>query len=599
MSDYLSLTNYNYYDIITKTNKLLTVEELLDEVQYPLNKIYFDKLFYHIENDKWIYINEEMLKWMGFNNIDKRDNKKHYINLLKENFIDNNEYNILNSIKFKEFLCGNNFHIENNNINLHNKTKHLIISPDCFKQSLMLLKTKKSKEIRNYYIELEKIFKFYLKYQTEYQKYLTNKVQKQLEQEKNKNEEITQLFINPKPLTLGQYIYVVSSIAYFKYNIFKIGMTTNIYDRLKIYQIGRIQNEKFEYVYILRCHNAKWVEKYIFALLEQFQYIENNKVVNEVYQIHFDVLEKIFKIIEENEYNNIYNINNLIEQYPLLCNNKSKQFDEVAIFNKNEYLLNKYNMYEENKLDKYYQNAESRSKLTNEIINEEFEKYKFRIISDYTGKCDDQYEFECLSIFKHKFSMTYSHAITIKERGCYFCTKHGILDQVPIYRYHKDTYIFDKKYLKFEDIKNDNPEIKFQMIKNNIREKRWLCNVNGYIYSILSPDNGNKLNLEKELTNIEKEIINILDINYNSMKNKVLDQYQSYIYIIDNENKQIKKVNNNYTYISNNVYYKNGKNKINRKIISKKINTNKEYAGYIWTTNLDKDKYFNYEIISI
>lgn len=43
-----------------------------------------------------------------------KKNKQDYFNLLKENSI----------------------------INTHNKVKHLIVSPDCFKQSLMLLKTK-------------------------------------------------------------------------------------------------------------------------------------------------------------------------------------------------------------------------------------------------------------------------------------------------------------------------------------------------------------------------------------------------------------------------------------------------------------------------
>ena len=72
-------------------------------------------------------------------------------------------------------------HLENTEINDHNKTKHLIISPKCFKKTLMLIRTTKSSEIRKYYIELEDIFKDYLKYQTNYQK---------LENEKNLNKHI-------------------------------------------------------------------------------------------------------------------------------------------------------------------------------------------------------------------------------------------------------------------------------------------------------------------------------------------------------------------------------------------------------------------------
>ena len=49
------------------------------------------------------------------------------------------------------------------NFNQHNRAMHIIVSPDCFKESLMLMNTKRAKQIRKYYIQLEKIFKEYMK----------------------------------------------------------------------------------------------------------------------------------------------------------------------------------------------------------------------------------------------------------------------------------------------------------------------------------------------------------------------------------------------------------------------------------------------------
>ncbi|KAG4044307.1 hypothetical protein PC123_g20235 [Phytophthora cactorum] len=67
-------------------------------------------------------------------------------------------------------------------IKSHNKTRHLLVSPDCFKQSLMMLEMSRAKEIRRYYVALEKIFKSYIRYCNAY-------TARQLEKEKKKKEQ--------------------------------------------------------------------------------------------------------------------------------------------------------------------------------------------------------------------------------------------------------------------------------------------------------------------------------------------------------------------------------------------------------------------------
>jgi len=48
---------------------------------------------------------------------------------------------------------------------------YILMNSDCFKNICMLVNTNKSKDIRQYYIEVEKIFKFYLKYTLEFKNY--------------------------------------------------------------------------------------------------------------------------------------------------------------------------------------------------------------------------------------------------------------------------------------------------------------------------------------------------------------------------------------------------------------------------------------------
>ena len=153
----MSLTIDNLGNLINISNNILTVKELLNLVNYEFNELYIDKFWDNIENDKWIYIDNDMLKYIGYSDNNIRIGKQNFIKLLNDNFEENIDYKSLFTKDFSMYLVR---YIENNKLDVGNKTKHLIVSPECFKQSLMMLRTDKSKEIRKYYTELEKIFKF-------------------------------------------------------------------------------------------------------------------------------------------------------------------------------------------------------------------------------------------------------------------------------------------------------------------------------------------------------------------------------------------------------------------------------------------------------
>jgi MSV199 domain-containing protein len=168
----MSLTKFNKNDlinIIKENDNLLTIKELLNIINYKFNDLYIDKFWDNIKDDKDIYVDIEMIKLMGYKSEENKENKRQYLNLLKENFEENKDYKFMNSNEFREYSKCSLTPFENQNLNPHNKVKNLLVTPDCFKLSLMLLRTEKAKEIREYYVELEKIFKFYLEYQNEYQ----------------------------------------------------------------------------------------------------------------------------------------------------------------------------------------------------------------------------------------------------------------------------------------------------------------------------------------------------------------------------------------------------------------------------------------------
>ena len=227
----MSLSTDNMTNLIDINNEMLSVKDILKVVNYNIGNIYIDKFWDSIQYNKWIYIDNDMLLWMGYNCEELKDNKKKYIKLLHNNFEEVNDYKLINNKEFLEISKCPLRSLENININTHNKTQHLIVSPDCFKESLMMLRTEKSKNIKKYYVEIEKIFRFYLEYQNEYQKL---KLKKEL-LDNIKNTKLEKHLYLIEKFNYKQCVYIIE-VTIIKNNIetklIKIGSTKHIHDRI-------------------------------------------------------------------------------------------------------------------------------------------------------------------------------------------------------------------------------------------------------------------------------------------------------------------------------------------------------------------------------
>lgn len=101
------------------------------------------------------------------------------------------------------------------------------------------------------------------------------------------------------------------------------------------------------------------------------------------------------------------------------------------------------------------------------------------------------------------------------------------------------------------------------------------------VYSILSPDE-NKLNLNKVLTEYETYIIVIMEINYNMMKQRIFKSKFNLIISIDEQGKKVY-VSDSMTQLSLKLaYVGTADKKLNRKTIAKYVDSEKNYAGYIF-----------------
>ena len=79
----LAISNDKIGEIITKYDSKLDITEFLTEIGYDIDKIYIDRFWDSIQEDRWLYIDDNMLYWIGYSDNDIINGKKNYIRLLE------------------------------------------------------------------------------------------------------------------------------------------------------------------------------------------------------------------------------------------------------------------------------------------------------------------------------------------------------------------------------------------------------------------------------------------------------------------------------------------------------------------------------------
>ncbi len=289
--------------IVDISKPLLTVKEALNIIGYSYDQLYIDRFWNNIADDKWMYIGDEMLEWIGYATDRARQAKELYIHILDNNFQRNIDFRLLNASEMKNLFVMPSHDIElPAKYNQHNKVKHLIIAPDTFKESLMLVQTSKAKEIRKYYLEIEKIFKFYTQYQAKYHEL-------SLQEEKSKNTNLMNIAMNYNQLQKKEYLYIATNARYAAQNNFKIGKTENLKQRLSAYNTSHNKKEPYYYTFVSEpTFDAKTIEYIIKHILYKFK----NSETNELYVVNYEFLEKMVRKVCENYNESVDYYNSLI-----------------------------------------------------------------------------------------------------------------------------------------------------------------------------------------------------------------------------------------------------------------------------------------------
>ncbi len=184
----------------------MTIREFIQVVNYPIDAFMVDNFFHNLSDDIPIYVTRELIEWCGFNSKEFKLRKREFKRIL-ENFEKDVDYWTFSNKEYTKYYKTLSLKLSPDSLANYpiptdfrgkNKTKHLVLTVDCFKEILMMLNTKKASDIRKYYLSLEKLIKTYMKYQL-YQQRFKNQIleiadkehRKVIQELRNSNQNIT------------------------------------------------------------------------------------------------------------------------------------------------------------------------------------------------------------------------------------------------------------------------------------------------------------------------------------------------------------------------------------------------------------------------
>jgi phage anti-repressor protein len=263
--------------VVAEPQQALSVLEFIQERGFAIDKLYVDRFWSSISDDQWIYICNETLRWMGYNQSEERKMKHQYVLLLSSHFRENEDYKQLHVSELHGFIV---LPGQDNNLGTHGNSRYLLVSPDTFKESLMRLNTRKANEIRKYYLSVEKVFKAYVKYQQEFaelalraQEQETSRLQQRVDEMEALQADLASMAINTTPLVYKEYVYILTSRRYFGLNLFKVGETGNLRHRLVGYNTGNaLSSDEYFYLCSIPTSNSRGLEKQLHTTLESYRF---------------------------------------------------------------------------------------------------------------------------------------------------------------------------------------------------------------------------------------------------------------------------------------------------------------------------------------
>lgn len=212
-------------------NDLLTIKEFIEATKFPIDKLYIDKFWASLHDNQLIYVDDDLIRWMGFDAAQVWKRKDNFIGLLKNNEIDYIEYS---NDEYATFFAMNTrkeiYPIPHSGKGT-GTLKHILLNTDALKLAMLLIGRGRGIHVRKHYLALEKMFFTYFHYQCRFKQLSAEIELNQLRVINIRNIRARECaLIDTSPLL--ECVYFIRGGEYVK-----IGRTTNIARRLIEIQI--------------------------------------------------------------------------------------------------------------------------------------------------------------------------------------------------------------------------------------------------------------------------------------------------------------------------------------------------------------------------
>lgn len=294
----------DYVSIALARPGLLTVEEFIAATKYPIDTFMIDRFWNTMNEDRLIYVDDALISWMGYEASTQMHRKASFMKLLPN---DEKSYKYLSNADYTNFLgsspMGDHLTIypvaptTGGAVN----AKHLLLTPDCLRAVMMRVSTSRGDQVRAYYIALEKLFKAYIKYQSEYKtresaEALAEKEKQlaarddQLNRVRKHNVELLKykLFLEKK-----QTLYIGATLEQARQGLFKVSKTINVRARTSQNNTSHPVGDEFVVLHTVACSNSLELERRVKHVLEAFR-----PKGREFYCIQYNKLIELVTLLE-------------------------------------------------------------------------------------------------------------------------------------------------------------------------------------------------------------------------------------------------------------------------------------------------------------
>ncbi|ADO00476.1 hypothetical protein WIV_gp132 [Wiseana iridescent virus] len=284
----------NYYSdervllALEKRDELMDILTFVKEVDFEIkDNLGFDVLWDSMVGKQCVNVDTLLLEWMGYEGKD-RFKKQVFCKLLESNEIEYTEIGYQDPLIFKFLEIEEEIKTM---VPMHLARKRwLIMEPDNFKEAIMSLTTKRSKEIRKYYLQLEKLIQLYGAYTTQFKLKEEQQKNKQLEDQIKDNQDhillLKDLLIDDQKREKTQIIYIATSQNYARQNRFKIGgveSITKLASRFSVYNSRSASGDEWYYSDTFLVADYHQIENRLKDLLGRFR----DKKSKEIYILHY------------------------------------------------------------------------------------------------------------------------------------------------------------------------------------------------------------------------------------------------------------------------------------------------------------------------